>query len=110
MEQVREHRMSGDISISNLLLSPNEFLDHVRSLGLESIVMPFLHYQARPLPSSAGGRYDDNVAQQWCDRMDTLLVHFTLTTTPSAAYCYTGEAGSCYGVPADSQGLVHGSQ
>jgi hypothetical protein len=72
--QGREDPVSCHMSFPSPLLSPNEFLDHVRSLGLEAIITPFLHYQDQPLPSSAGGRYDIRATQEWCDRMDTLLV------------------------------------
>jgi hypothetical protein len=62
------------MSIPSPLLSPEDFLARVKSLGLEAIVTPFIHYQNRPLPSLPGGRYDEGAAQEWCERMDMLLV------------------------------------
>jgi len=62
------------MSIPSPLLSPDNFLAHAKSLGLDAIVTPFIHYQNRPLPSLLGGRYDEGAAQEWCERMDTLLV------------------------------------
>ncbi len=77
--QGRDSPISGNMSFPSPLLSPNEFLDHVRSLGLESIITLFQHYQQRPFPSSPGGRYDTSSTQEWCDRMDTLLVSSDLS-------------------------------
>jgi hypothetical protein len=52
--------------------SPIEFLDYVKSLGLELAATAFVHYQTRPVRS--GGRYDDTQTQEWCERMDFFLV------------------------------------
>src|SRR5882762_17694 len=68
-----------NMSFPSPLLSPNEFLDHVRSLGLDSITTLFRHYQRRPVPSSPGGHYDMSDTHEWCDRMDTLLVSSDLS-------------------------------
>jgi len=62
------------MSIPDPSLSPDEFLAHVTSLDLNTIVTPLLHNRNRPLPSLPGGRYDEGAAQEWCERMDTLLV------------------------------------
>jgi hypothetical protein len=72
------------------LRSPNDFLEHVKLLGLEAIVTPFIHYQHRPLPSLPGGRYDEGIAQEWCERMDTLLVSFFLSQYPFVTHSLPG--------------------
>src|SRR5258707_9850741 len=71
------------MSTPSPLLSPDEFLAHVKSLGLDAIVTPILHYKNRPLPSLPGGRYDENATQEWCERMDTLLVRVIRSQYPS---------------------------
>jgi hypothetical protein len=53
--------------------APQAFLDHLKPLNLHSVVTAFEHYETRPI-QAPGTRYDDNATQQWCDRMDTLLV------------------------------------
>jgi hypothetical protein len=71
------------MSIPSPVLSPEDFLAHVKSLGLDAIVTPFVHYQNRPVPSFPGGRYAEGAAQEWCDRMDTLLVCRFFSQCPS---------------------------
>jgi len=78
------------MSIPSPVLSPEEFLAHVKSLGLEAIITPFVHYQKRPLPLLPGGRYDEGTSQEWCERMDTLLVSFLLSQYPSVTYILPG--------------------
>jgi hypothetical protein len=53
---------------------PDAFLEHLRSLGLDLAVSTFVHYQKRPI-LSPGGRYEETPTQEWCERMDSLLVH-----------------------------------
>src|SRR5882757_8240084 len=98
-------RSSGNMTMPSPLLSPNEFLEHVTSLGLDSIIAPFVHYQNRPALSLAGGRYDESATQEWCERMDTLLVStISLSSPPSPTYTFPGEAESCNGFAAQSCG------
>src|SRR5258705_4108315 len=82
------------MSIPSPVLSPEDFLAHVTSLGLDVIITPFVHYQNRPLPSIPGGRYDEGAAQEWCERMDTFLVCFYLSQHPPVTYIPPGQAES----------------
>ena len=77
--QGRNNPIFGNMSFPSPLLSPNEFLDHVQSLGLDSITTLFWHYQQWPVPSSPGSRYDMSDMQEWCEPMDTLLVSSDLS-------------------------------
>ena len=52
---------------------PDAFLEHLKSLGLDIAVTSFVHYQNR-LVLSPSGRYDEAPTQEWCERMDSLLV------------------------------------
>ena len=61
------------MSFPDLIQAPEDFLVHVNAFGLDSISTAFVHYQKRPI-QSAGGRYDEDSAEQWCECMDTLLV------------------------------------
>jgi len=78
------------MSIPSPVLSPDDFLAHVKSLGLDAIIAPFVHYQKRPLPSLPGGRYDEGAVHDWCERMDTLLVCLFLSQYPSLTYSPPG--------------------
>lgn len=53
--------------------APKEFLEHLKSSNLGIAVTAFLHYQIRPTVAP-NGRFDEGTAQEWCERMDTLLV------------------------------------
>ena len=88
MEITHSHRTAFDLSFSsshqpstqrrqmsfpNLIQAPEDFLVHVNTLGLDSVSTAFVHYQKRPI-QTLGGRYDEDSAEQWCERMDALLV------------------------------------
>ena len=63
--------------------TPATFLDHLRSLNLDSAVTPFLHNQTRP-SQTPNGQLDEVKAQEWCERMDSLLVSkFSVSPTSS---------------------------
>src|SRR5258706_3574650 len=89
------------------LLSPNEFLAHAKSLGLDAVVTPFTHYQNRPLPSLLGGRYDEGAAQEWCERMYTLLVCPLLSQHPSIIYSLPGEVESRHALTSNACRYIH---
>jgi hypothetical protein len=61
------------MSIPNPATHPDAFLEHLKSLDLDLAVNTFTHYQNRPV-QSPDGRYDEQSTQEWCDRMDGLLV------------------------------------
>jgi hypothetical protein len=61
------------MSIPNPINDPNAFLEYIKTLGLDLAVTTFAHYQNRPNPSP-GRRYDEKSTQEWCERMDSLLV------------------------------------
>ena len=61
------------MSFPNLIQAPEDFLVHVNELGLNSVSTAFVHYQKWPI-QSAGGWYNEDSAEQWCERMDMLLV------------------------------------
>jgi hypothetical protein len=64
------------MSYPNPKEAPNAFLDHLKSLDLDSAVVAFLHDQTRP-SQQPNGRLDEVKAHEWCNRMDSLLVrHF----------------------------------
>jgi hypothetical protein len=75
-----DNPISGNMPFPSPLLSPNEFLDYVRSLGLDSIITLFQHYHERPFPSPPGDCYDISDMEAWCDRMDMLLVSSDLSS------------------------------
>jgi hypothetical protein len=52
---------------------PDKFLSHLQSLELEVATLIFQHFQTRPL-QAADGRLDTPSTQEWCERMDNLLV------------------------------------
>src|SRR5258705_4331744 len=78
------------MSIPSPVISPEDFLAHVTSLGLDVIITPFLHYKNRPLPSIPGGRYDEGATQEWCECMDTLLGCFDWFQHPPITYIPPG--------------------
>jgi len=61
------------MSYSNPKTSPIEFLDHIRSLNLDSAVGAFYHSQTQP-PQLPNGQLNEVKVHEWCDRMDTSLV------------------------------------
>lgn len=63
----------GNMSRLSGVDNPTEFLDHIKSLGLDCAVTVFNHYQNRPVRAS-GNRYNEALPLGWCERMDTLLV------------------------------------
>src|SRR5258708_1552089 len=78
------------LSIPSPVLSPEDFLAYVKSLCLDAIITPFVHYQKWPLPSLPGGRYDEGAVHDWCEPMDTLLVCFFLSQYPPLTYSLPG--------------------
>jgi hypothetical protein len=53
--------------------TPEQFLDHVKSLSLNAVIAAFTHQQNRPAPSP-DGRLNEAKIQNWCDQMDFLIV------------------------------------
>ena len=53
------------------------YLTHLMSLGLDSTITTFKHYQGQPVPTPEG-HYDKSLTQDWCDRMDALLVSHSI--------------------------------
>lgn len=63
----------GNMSRLSAVDNPTEFLDHIKSLGLDCAVTVFNHYQNRPVRAS-GNCYNEALPLGWCERTDTLLV------------------------------------
>jgi len=61
------------MSIHNPIDDLNAFLEYIKTLGLDLAVTTFTHYQNRP-NQSPGCWYDERSTQEWCERMDSLLV------------------------------------
>ena len=68
------HSPFGLMSFPSPIDSPSEYLDHIMSLGLDCAISAFKHFQTR-LVQLPGSRYDESLALEWCERMDSLLVH-----------------------------------
>jgi hypothetical protein len=62
------------MSIPNPQEAPQEFEAYLKSLKLEIAIPAFLHNQNCPVPGP-NGRLDEGSAQNWCERMDTILVN-----------------------------------
>jgi hypothetical protein len=61
------------MSYPNPREAPEEFSRLLNTFNLDIAVTAFLHSRNPPLPEP-DGRLSEAKAQQWCDRMDTLLV------------------------------------
>jgi hypothetical protein len=61
------------MSIPDPTEHPDNFLEYLKSLGLDLVATAFFHYRTQPIVSP-GGRYDVKSTQEWCERMDSLLV------------------------------------
>lgn len=60
------------MSYPDPLEAPNAFGDYLKTLELHFAVTVFGHYQNRPIDTN--GRFVEGMTQEWCERMDTLLV------------------------------------
>lgn len=78
------------MSYPNPKEAPNAFLDHLKSLNLDSAVVAFLHDQTWP-SQQPNGRLDEIKAHEWCDRMDSLLVCFFFHLHPLDANYFQGK-------------------
>jgi hypothetical protein len=79
--------LTGTMSIPSPTELPDAFLEHLKSLGLDPAVTTFIHYQKRPV-LSPGGRYDEAPTQEWCERMDSLLVSAIQFPNIFYTYCF----------------------
>jgi hypothetical protein len=66
-------RVIGKMAFPSPIQEPDAFLVHLDKLALHSVSTAFVHYQKRPI-QIPGARYNEDSSQQWCDRMDALLV------------------------------------
>ena len=55
---------------------PAAFRDHLKASNLDFTIIAFNHYLAQPVDSS--NHLDEVTANDWCERMDTLLVSFII--------------------------------
>ena len=77
--------------------SPSEYLDHITSLGLDCTISAFKHFQTQ-LVQPLGSCYNESLALEWCEHMDSLLVRqkkkiFLLSDTN----CFHGKLGHMIG-------------
>src|ERR1700685_3565217 len=61
------------MSFPNLLEAPDVFADYLTSSNLHIAHTTFSHCRNRPV-KTINGWYDEGLAMQWCDHMDSLLV------------------------------------
>jgi len=61
------------MSMPNPQQAPQEFKAYLKTLKLEIAIPAFLHNQNRPVPGP-NGRLHEGRTQDWCERMDTVLV------------------------------------
>jgi hypothetical protein len=66
-------RNLGEMAFPSPTQAPNDFRDYLKSLNLNLALNTFSHYQNRPI-ETLNGRLIEDTAQQWCERMDSLLV------------------------------------
>ena len=71
------------MSFPNPQDAPRDFLEHIKSLNLDSAVAAFLHLQTRPANNN---RLKEAKVMEWCERMDTLLVHLVLSLSHIRGY------------------------
>jgi hypothetical protein len=65
--------------------SPIEFLEHLKTLNLDSAIGAFRHNQIQP-PPLPNGQLNEAKVHEWCDRMDSLLVRHSISFHLSPSY------------------------
>jgi hypothetical protein len=55
--------------------APEEFSNFLKTLNLDIALTAFVHNQNRPT-AGPDGRLSEGTAQDWCERMDAILVSF----------------------------------
>lgn len=63
------------MSFPNPTEAPEDFFEYLKTLDLDIALTTFVHSRNQPVPGPTG-RFKEDVAQFWCERMDLLLVSF----------------------------------
>ena len=90
------HSPFSHMSFPSLIDSPSKYLDHITSLGLDCAI-------SQPL----GSHYHESLALEWCEHMDSLLVHQIFFFLLSDTNCFQGKLGHMIGLHEHSK-LVAG--
>ena len=67
------------MSYPNPYEAPENFFHFLKTLNFEVAVTAFVHSRNQPV-LGPNGRFKEEVAQTWCERMDVLLVSFFFQT------------------------------
>ena len=88
---VRNHQLptvnphTGTMSIPSPTTHPDNFLEHLRSLGLDHTVTTFTHHRNQPACSPSGW-YHVRITQEWYNQMDSHFVSCIQSPSLSKAH------------------------